>query len=504
MLATVRDRFTPYEWQVHAHLFLAGYQDPQSSLNFGKKTTYTPEKPCRYTLCAANGSGKDSYIGAGVMPWLLCTKPRMKVICTSASASQVFEQTEKPCRNVVDALNGVTGEKRFSYILRTITDVKTRSELRFFATDDPGKAEGNHPFEDYAGAEMAVVMNEVKTIGDNITEAMERNTGFSYWIEYSSPGAPTGHFYDMCQQQGENTRVDVVTAFQCTHISAAEISRRIERHGRQHPLIKSSIFAEFASSVDEALISQAIVDNHECTYLWKDNKLRAGLDLGLGGDEAVLFVYCGPRFVAMDTFHSHNAVELVTYFISRLEKYKVPAENVNADGSGIGKPIISIFNDKGWDVRRVRNDQIPRDKNFYLNKGAEMWDNGKAIIQGGATELPCDAKFLKELITRRSMVVNGKLRLEDKRAARIAGRLSPNRADAWMLTFCNVDRAEMGIAFDKAGKLLAPMPVKPGQIRVADGQVPYELLLKLYHPAQQRPNRFRPKTYFINDNSRYR
>ena len=160
LLLAARPHFRPYAWQAEDLLWLAGYRNPISSTDFGERTHATGHNPATYILQASNSAGKDSVIGAGFMMWFIATKPRSKVICTSASAQQMHDQTEKPCRVIADALNPAFGN-RFRYVQRSVIDTVNGSEIIFFATDDPGKAEGNHPNDDYPAAEMAELPSDV-------------------------------------------------------------------------------------------------------------------------------------------------------------------------------------------------------------------------------------------------------------------------------------------------------------------------------------------------------
>lgn len=500
MLLLARQKFEPHPWQVDDLTWLAGYRNPVSADDLGVHTQPTAASPARYVLCAANNSGKDSVIGAGFMIWFICTRPRAKVICTSASALQVFEQTEKPARMVADALNAIVGEKRFRYVVRTIEDTKSGSSIRFFATDEPGKAEGDHPNADYDGAEMAVVANEVKTIGEHITEALERNHGYNYWLEYSSPGEALGHFYNsFMQDPADNIRISKVTAYDCPHIPIEVIDRMIKRYGINHPLVRSSIFAEFTAFETDVLISPDLVTNYSCLYRWKDRTLRAGIDLGLGGDVSVMYVYMGPIFVDCITADLHDAVSLASFFIMHIRRMNIQADNVNVDGSGIGKPIISIFHAAGCNVLSVKADERPRDKGYYLNRGAEVWDKGKMILQCRAVELPSKSPtWAKELTTRRAERVGGKVRLENKRKARLAGRPSPNFADAWMLVFARLTHEEMGIEFDSYGKVKAKaLSNIDSKTQRHAKELTYDMLLALSHGKSiQAANKFRPKSLY--------
>ena len=107
------------------------------------------------------------------------------------------------------------------------------------------------------------------------------------------------------------------------------------------------------------------------------------------------------------------------------------ARDISADEGGLGIPICDRLAENGWRVLRVNNGS-PADKpDAYANKGAEIWFEGRTLIEQQQIILPNDRELISQLTSRLGWPNSrGKLELESKSAMRARGLASPDRADA--------------------------------------------------------------------------
>jgi len=438
-----------HDWQREMLYQLSGFTSGDDE---GDIVDPTDDSPLLYSLVAANGSGKSAIIIARFVLWFIATQNNAIAVVTSATFAQLKDLTFRAIHRAAQDINDLSEVDLFELTEVQVKCTKTRSFVKGFATDQPGRAEGWHP---ESGAKMAVVIDEAKTITDEMFQAFSRFSGFSHWIEVSSPGPMSGHFYERTSSAtrfaGAGRVSDIltlneiyhrrVTAFENPHIKQAHIDQlKLLCGGETGALYRSSILAEFTSLEDSAVIRQEIT--RYSPPQWNDYGLerKAGLDISLGGDETVLSVWHGNKRIAQDVWRLTDSKHLVRTLIKAFIKHGLKSENINADGGGLGKVVVQMIRAEGWEINSINNESAALYKKEFLNRGMEMYWKVMRLIEEQILILPLDDTIcMTQLTTRKYEIVNGKQRLESKSKL----TKSPDRSDAMVLAFATVDLAEI-------------------------------------------------------------
>jgi hypothetical protein len=314
-----------------------------------------------------------------------------------------------------------------------------------FATDEAGKAEGYHPLE--PNAEMAIIVNEAKSVAPEIFGALSRCTGYNYWLNVSTPGEPMGDFYDSFTNW---TYVRRVTAFDCpSHLGKDHITEVRRKYGEASAIYRSQILALFT-----AVGGQCVVDQDEFNTLlswckagavkWIRGRVSIGIDLAAGGDENAITVVNGNGIAETLYFREKDTVETEKRVAKFLDKYK--DADIFADDGGVGHAIIDRLVRQGYKINRVLNQFRAFDSAQFGNRGAEMWYGVKRLIEEKLFyfgELKDTDLLYKQLVYRhyKKNETSGKVTLESKSEAKANGHPSPDRADSLILalSFTNID-----------------------------------------------------------------
>lgn len=434
----------PYKWQYETLLQTAGYLTP-GKYGPNDKTPITVDNPFLFAGPMANGSGKDLVLIAAFATWFPVIAERNRVVITSASHEQIKYQTEVHIRNLCTRANEKFGQLFKSVEFHHIVP-ELGSEIKLYATDEAGRAEGYHAFH---GGQLAVILNEAKSIKEDINVATERYRGLTHRLEISSPGQKSGFFYSNVKD--ENTihypapvklgtyYTRKVTAFDCPHIPASLIERLIHKYGADSLLVMSSIFADFCD-----LDSPVVITEFEYEQ-WINSKVEPvgddigiGLDIAAGGDEDACFVRKGNKIVHSFFFRQPNVITASELIDQQLLPWKDSKYTFRADNGGVGMGCIDNLTKLGWKIVRTNNQSPARDKRQFLNLGAEQWYHLKRLL-ARKDIVPYVVDKLKTQLTSRYWrgldSTQGKLALESKQEAKASGRPSPDRADAYVL--CN-------------------------------------------------------------------
>ncbi len=468
MLAYVDPRFQSTEFKPKSDVTLWNWQrEALFFLSCGGK--FTQDTPLIFNLCANNGSGKDAYIIAPLAVWHAITKIRSRCIITTSSHHQLKSQTEPSIRIIAHAINEWTTKnfggpiliiKQFHIVCTT-----THSEIRMFVTDEEGNVEGFHPHADWPNAEMLVILNEAKSITDDIYKATKRWTGFNRWLNISSSGECSGFFYKAILKSTpwtikvpfnpDETYARKITSDECPHISQLAKTRDKIELGENSAIYRSIYLSEFTTLDESVIITKEALQ--KCISFPPPHVLKTelgcGIDLALGGDETTMWMRVGNKPVASHYFRDRDSVSTAQRVILQLDEwrsiYNLQAHNVYADDGGLSRSIIDIMKylnaDRWGDINRVHNQSPAIRKDIYGNRGGELWFVVKRLIEMGVIPMTDeDTRLIEQLTTRycRISKTNFKLFLESKIEAKAKGHGSPDRADAFVLSFCGIDIEE--------------------------------------------------------------
>ena len=390
------------------------------------------QRDCRVALRAANGSGKTSTVIAAILIWHALVFPRSIAVTTAGVFRQVESQLWPSLRNHIAKLGGAwevtSGEIRYLH-----ANGNTSRIIGYSATD-PGRAEGWHA-EDHEYHPLLMVVDEAKTVADPLFEAISRCQPTRLLIA-SSPGGTSGAFYRAFTKEANMWSKHAVTAFDCPHITQAQIDEVIQRYGEKHPLTRSMIYGEFVDiGLESLVINLTQLQNcYNTPPRFKPGVRIAGVDFAAGGDQNVICISDGNKILPMIAWREKDTMAAVGRFIVEFKKAGLEANNIYADASGMGMVMCDALAESGWVVNRVNFGATAYDNNAYTNRSAEMWYGMAKKIEDAEIILPEDEDLTAQLTCRRTITNSkGKLGVESKDSMRARGIASPDRADALAL-----------------------------------------------------------------------
>lgn len=397
------------------------------------------QHPHKFCLCAANGSGKDKYVIAPFCVWFALTKIRSRTIVTSSSGVQLSSQTESYIKDLAEKVNTYFNEEVFKIRQRYIYCNWSGSEIRLFATDEKGKAEGYHPWD--LTSEMAIIVNEGKTVTDEIHNALRRCTGYNYWLEVSTPGEPLGFFHNAFTTW---PNVRHVTSYDCPHLSKDELEADKIELGEESAHFRSKHLALFTSIGGETIISAELINKLVKSPPVNIYKLKRGksigIDIAAGGDENAICITEGNKCLKEYAFREVDVTitaDRIAHILTQ-ENIAKDCPHIYCDAGGISIGVVYMLRNKGFTVNEIHNQWAALgNKKQYGNRGAENWYRVKRLFE----ELIFDASTLgvltrKQLASRhyKQGLIGARILLEKKRDAKAHGRPSPDRADAFILS----------------------------------------------------------------------
>jgi len=308
-----------------------------------------------------------------------------------------------------------------------------------YSARDQGVFQG---FHNSADAPLLMILDEAAAVADEIFLAAEERCNPTRLLIMGSPLDPAGMFYKYRTELARFYKQHKLTQPECTTdkgywLDPKIIERKLEKWGPEHPIVLSSIYADFALKVEGALLSlrewEAALESPPA--LAGTNR-HVFLDFAAGRAENVIAVAHGNRAWISAAWREKNTMAAVGEFVSRLNKLKkeigLRPEEVEGDADGMGIVFCDALSEAGWPVGKFRGGSQPRYTNGeYRDLIAEVWTEGTSAIRRREWILPADEELKGQLISRKTMRdPKGLMRLEAKEDMAKRGIPSPDRADA--------------------------------------------------------------------------
>lgn len=376
---------------------------------------------------SCNEGGKTKRVICGLVLWHLFAYPKGHVLSTSGSFQQIKDQLQP-------ALHAY--EKRFP-LWKFMKTLRIETEDVAFwqgiSKTEAGRFEGAHAEGDEAP--LMIIVDEAKTVRDEIFQAVERCKPTRLLLA-SSPGYPEGEFYRSHTTRREFYQCFKQTAAECRHWKAEDIERIRMKWAGNPEFVASMLDAEFMAFVQDAVIDmRALEDLMADPPLWNPNvggrKAFCDFAWSGAGDENVLAHREGNRVTLEECFQSGNLHEICGRFIGGFTRLGLKPEEIEGDSAGGGELVIQQLASMGWPIGRANNGSPARGDEHYANLGAEMWFEGGMKIVRREIVLPDDNDLRGQLLDRKKVFHDkGKLAIESKKAMKLRGVPSPDRADA--------------------------------------------------------------------------
>lgn len=326
--------------------------------------------------------------------------------------------------------------------------------LRGFATDEPGRAEGDHEYG--ADEPLLYIVDEAKSVPPWLQLVVEGRVRPTRLLLISSHGFAEGWFYESQTTNRHLYSCVNQSADDCPHITKKEIQEVRDKWPGPFgdsilgygfiPLVEDAIF--HYRDVDWCMMRNCLTtkfgDVHAfCDFAWSND-----------GDESVLAMRNGNHARLEACFRSDELHKLCDRFVAEFKRLGLEGHQISGDNGGGGKLVMDELDRRGWRLNRVDNNAKPNDDERYANMGTEIWYEGGKLITNHAVAIDEDRDLRFQLLNRKRVKdPKGKLRMESKRDMKKRGVMSPDRADA--LLACLGPRGGVGFHRSGGGRTMA-------------------------------------------------
>ena len=400
----------------------------------------------RISIVGCNGSGKD-WAAARIILWWLETRPAAKVVVLAPTQRQIeyilWPEIATAVANADVPLSGKLTKSRY-----------TISADRFgvaFSTNKPDRVQGFH------SPQLLVIVDEAHGVEQPYIDAAIRLNPTKFLMIGNALSRP-GEFYDSHHaKQVAYARLRISALDTPNLIEGAEpvpglitpedIADKALIWGEDHPLFRSSVYAEFPDAEDNSLVGRKAVetamaesapsgagapseeeDEREPVYI--------GVDVArFGADKSVLIARRGQRVIATKSLDRETDTMRVAGETALMAN-ELNAEAIFVDENGVGGGVCDRLKEVGAPVYGVQFGRRAPHPTRFANLRSEIFWELRRLMNDHLIALPQDEILAAQLLSLRYDVTSsGQVKLESKRETRKKGVPSPDRADALALAF---------------------------------------------------------------------
>lgn len=398
----------------------------------------------RIAIKSGHGIGKSTTL-AWLILWFLFTHLDAQIPCTAPTENQMYDVLWKEIAKWLKLMPvQIQGLYDWS---NTYIRIQERPET-WFARAKTARKEAPEALAGVHGDYVMFVIDEASGVPEEIFNTAEgalTNKDILV-IMISNPTRLIGYFYEAFHKDGKNWQQLSFNSEQSPIVDREFVQRITEKHGENSDEYKIRVMGEFPSEegIDEkGFVNLFTTDEIKFTQDSRYVLTTMGIDpSGEGQDETAWAVRDDFKGGIVGTERTSNSKSIAEKTLTLMEKYVSKAEDVFIDNFGVGANVAQeialtpfAYKVNGLNVGDKAKEEL------YLNIRAEAYYAIKSWFRKGGSlvDEPINHKLKEELLAVKfKRNLQGKIQIMSKQEMQKQGIASPNKADAFMLTFTKV------------------------------------------------------------------
>ena len=403
----------------------------------------------KISIRSCHGPGKTV-----VMSWMalhqILTRYPQKTIATAPTSAQLFDALAAEMKSWIT---------RMPAAIQALVLVKTdRIELLAdpngsFISFRTSRAESPEAMQGVHSDNVLLLLDEDSAIPEPVHEAGVGSMSGEHatTVLGSNPTRTSGLFFDSHHRMRDewvtiHVCADVPeaspTAYKSKRVSQAFIQDVEDRYGRDSNAFRVRVLGEFPRSDLDTLIAYELVDSarRRDVAVSPSALMVWGVDCArFGDDHSALCKRKGNHVVEpVLVRNGYDVMQLTGLIHHEWEATPILSRPVQimVDSIGIGAGVVDRLRELGLPVTGINVTESPALGDTYANLRSELAGRALQWFQARDCWLPDDENLCAELVAiKYTFTSNNKLQLESKDVMRKQKRGSPDRADAFFLTF---------------------------------------------------------------------
>jgi hypothetical protein len=400
----------------------------------------------RVSIRSGHGTGKSTFMAWCILWFLTCYFPA-KVPATAPTSHQLedilWSELAKWHRVMSERFPALGGQFEWSagaYRLKS----RPSESFAVARTSRPEKPEALQGFHE---ENILFLIDEASGVAENVFEVAEGalSTEGAFVVMAANPTRTTGYFFESHHKMRGAWAALHWDGEASPRVARSYVENMAKKYGRQSPVFKVRVKGEFVTAPDgvipldlcEAAKIREVAVIPSARPVW-------GVDVARFGDDSTALakrrgnVQLAPirEWWGKDTMQVAGIIKAEWDATPEAER---PGA-INVDVIGIGAGVVDRLKEQnlpvfGINVAEAEAVNANEARQFHRLRD-ELWWAGREWLEAKDCRLADDDETIGELTTPTYKILsNGLIKVESKDELKARGVKSPNRADAWLLTF---------------------------------------------------------------------
>lgn len=393
----------------------------------------------RVAVKSGHGVGKSCMM-AIAMTWFLSTRTPAKIICTAPTAHQLFDILWAEVsiwlrKSTFNLLSVFRLTEDGLYLIEAPKE--NFAQARTARRDQPEGLQGAH------SENFLYILDETSGIPENLFEVIEGSlsTHGAKILMCSNPTRTSGYFYNAFHKFRTKWKTFTVSCFSSTRVDTAYIED-MAKYGTESNIYRVRVLGEFPKSDDDCVIGLDVLESAIERDIGEFGEVVWGLDVArFGSAMTALAKRQGGRLLEPTQAWSHRDTMQTSNMINKIYQDTAPTMRpykIVVDVVGLGAGVADRLKEMGLPIVAVNAHEVPSESEKYLRMRDELWFRAREWFMAKSCSIPEDQFLISELSGPRYFITpQGKMRVESKDEMKKRALDSPDRGDAFVLTFCN-------------------------------------------------------------------
>lgn len=393
----------------------------------------------RISIRSGHGVGKTTLLAWIVIWHMTCFFPQ-KTPCTAPSAPQL-EDVLWP--EIGKWLGKIPEQWREHYDFKNERLEFKQAPKQSFAVARTARKEKPEALQGFHEDNLLFIIDEASGVEDIIFEVAQGalSTPGAKVVMTSNPTRTSGYFYDSHHRMRHRWKCLHVPCDASSRVSEDYITDMEAKYGKDSNVYRVRVEGDFPRSEDDVVIPLDLCESAKVRDISPSTTAVVwGVDVARFGDDrcALAKRNANVQVEPVKAWRNKDTMQLSGIVFN---EWKDTPENSRPDSIfvdviGIGAGVVDRLRELGLPVCGVNVAESPAVKDRYMRQRDELWFDCLNWLQSLDCKLADDEELIAELtVPKYSITSAGKLQVESKDDMKKRGVVSPDKADAWNLTF---------------------------------------------------------------------